>query len=46
VRIVTCPRNGEWIVVAEWYGAEREVHRGKSIFDCIRWRAANMEVQA
>lgn len=42
MRVVTCPRTGEWIVVAEWHGAEREVQRGE-LLDLLRWVADQKE---
>lgn len=40
MKIKAIPQTYDWQVVATWYGAEREVHKG-SIFGCLRFVQEN-----
>lgn len=42
MRIVAVSGTHEWEVRAEWFGADRAVHRG-DLFACIRYAANNKE---
>ncbi len=36
-QITTVPRSTDWVVLADWLGAVRVVHRG-DLFSCLRFR--------
>lgn len=42
MQIKAVPRSDEWVVIAEWMGAQRVVFRG-SIWACLRFRRDNEE---
>jgi hypothetical protein len=39
MRVITDETGMGWMVVAEWYGAERVIHRG-DLYDCMIYVAS------